>query len=117
MTLSDFLDRINRAETIDFQETIAIIQQYYHYQPTEFSNGLIEPLVNPAGKNEGSCKIFAFAQLHNLTLAQTLSLFGKYYTEDVLAHPQGTDHLNIRNFMRDGWAGIKFTAPALQAIA
>ncbi|NNF96141.1 MAG: hypothetical protein HKM94_04340 [Halobacteria archaeon] len=44
---------------------------------------------------------------------ETLACFGKYYREDVLQHPQGTDHLNIRTFMRHGWSGIQFEYPAL----
>ncbi len=62
-----------------------------------------------------SCRIFAFAKIHNLSAEQTLALFGDYYRKDVLGNPDGTDHQNIRNFMRDGWAGIQFDGEALQA--
>ena len=87
---------------------MAVINESYQYTPTTFTNGLGEQAVtNEAGTNEGSCKIFAFAQLQQLDQQQTLSLFGDYY-QDVLNDPNGTSHQNIRNFMQYGWAGIQF---------
>lgn len=115
MTLNEFIDRVKAGEAVDFQDTMAVIAEHYHYLPTEFSNGLPPSLLNEAGRNEGSCKIFAFAKLHALSQQQTLALFGDYYRNDVLQNPQGTDHQNIRNFMRDGWEGIVFRGEALQA--
>jgi HopJ type III effector protein len=114
MTLEKFIERVIQGEAISFHETIVVITENYYYQPTEFSNGLNEDiLINPAGINEGSCKIFAFARLHQLNQQQTLNLFGDYYRLDVIANPNGTDHQNIRNFMRDGWQGIHFNSVAL----
>lgn len=113
MSLELFLQKIKQQVAVSFDETLAVIDDYYHYRPTSFRNGVHEPLINEAGKNEGSCRIFAFAQLHQLTPEQTLSLFGDYYRVDVLAHPDGNDHQNIRVFMRDGWAGIQFDDEAL----
>lgn len=115
MTLNEFIDRVKAGEAVGFEDTMAIIAEHYHYRPTEFSNGLRQPLLNEAGRNEGSCKIFAFAKLHALSQQQTLALFGDYYRNDVLQNPLGTDHQNIRNFMRDGWEGIVFRGEALQA--
>lgn len=92
-------------ENIEFNDVMKMIDDNYHYQPGRFINN---ETTNEAGTNEGSCKIFAFAKLHNLTKNQTLSLFGQYYRTDVLQHPNGTDHLNIRNFLRAGWEGIQF---------
>ncbi len=90
---------------------MAIINQHYQYTPTTFSNGLGDNIViNKAGTNEGSCKIFAFAQLHQLNPAQTLNLFGNFY-QDVLNDPEGDSHQNIRNFMQSAWEGIKFNTP------
>lgn len=113
--LNDFIGRVKAGEAVDFQETLAVISAHYHYQPTEFSNGVQQSLLNEAGKNEGSCKIFAFAKIHQLSQQQTLALFGDYYRKDVLENPQGTDHQNIRNFIRDGWDGIVFKGEALTA--
>jgi len=110
-----FLELLNSApESIEFEQVMALIANNYDYQATEFSNGLGDAkMINQAGTNEGSCKIFAFALLHDLTQAQTLSCFGDYYRIDVLQHPENQGHQNIRNFMRDGWAGIEFSGSAL----
>ena len=113
MTLDDFITRIKADEYIDFQDTMAVIAEYYDYRPTEFYNGIRKPLTNPAGRNEGSCKIFAFAKLHGLTQSETLALFGDYYRKDVLENPEGDDHQNIRHFMQDGWEGVLFKSEAL----
>ena len=89
---------------------MAVIENDYQYKATQFSNG---DVVNEAGTNEGSCKLFAFAKLNHLGEQQTLALFGQYYRDDVMANPEGTDHANIRNFMVSGWQGIEFSALAL----
>lgn len=115
MMLNEFINRVKSGQAIDFKDSMALISEHYTYQPTEFSNGLQQPLINQAGQNEGSCKIFAFAKLQGLGQAQTLALFGDYYRKDVLDNPDGTDHQNIRNFMRDGWQGIAFKSEALTA--
>ena len=99
---------------IQFAELMQLIDESYTYQPTAFSNGLGAACVdNAAGQNEGSCKLFAFAKLHNLSKEQTLLCFGEYYREDVLQHPDGEDHSNIRTFMIFGWEGIHFEGNAL----
>jgi hypothetical protein len=101
-------------ETVTFNQVIEVIAVHYDYTPTRFTNGEGESqAINEAGTNEGSCKIFAFAQLKNLDKDQTLNCFGDYYRSDVLQNPNGSDHGNIRNFMRSGWAGIKFDAQPL----
>ena len=55
---------------------------------------------------------FSFAKLQGLDQAQTLSLFAEHYAS-VLATPEGTDHQNIRQFMQNGWDGVKFEGQAL----
>ncbi len=111
MTLNDFLAEIKLNSSISFAETMEVISENYDYTQTAFRNGLVE---NQAGQNEGSCKIFAFAKLNELTESQTLLLFGDYYHGDVLQNPDGTDHQNIRQFMQNGWAGIEFESDALK---
>ena len=83
----------------------------YAFTPTAFANG---ELSNAAGENNGSCKLFSFAKLTGLTKEQTLACFGHHYTDHVLKHPEGTDHANIRNFMKHGWDGIRFEGEALK---
>jgi hypothetical protein len=116
MTLTKFLQKIKNNEHVSFDETIAIITENYAYTPSEFKNGLNnKQLINAAGSNEGSCKIFSFAQINQLDPQQTLGLFGDFYRKDVLNDPAGTGHQNIRNFMQYGWEGIQFTQQALRA--
>jgi HopJ type III effector protein len=117
MTLQRFIEKIFRGDPVSFNETIIVITENYHYRPTEFSNGLNDDtLVNPAGSNEGACKIFAFARLHQLNQQQTLNLFGDYYRLEA-SSPNGTGHQNIRNFMKYGWEGIHFNDMALTPIS
>jgi HopJ type III effector protein len=114
MTLEKFIEQIKQGKAVSFDETMSIIAEHYHYQPTEFSNGLADgSLINAAGTNEGSCKIFAFAKLQQLNQQQTLNLFGDYYLLDVLLNPNGSGHQNIRNFMKYDWQGIHFAGDAL----
>ena len=95
--------------SILFKDVIAFIETYYQHQPTAFKNG---DLQNEATQNQGSAKVFAFAQLNNLTERDTLSLFAEHY-QAVLENASGTDHQNIRQFMTHGWAGIVFEGEAL----
>ncbi|NOT12044.1 MAG: HopJ type III effector protein [Methylococcaceae bacterium] len=116
MSLTAFIEKITNNIAVGFDETMDVIAENYHYQPAEFSNGLgDDQLLNQAGTNEGSCKIFAFARIHQLNQQQTLNLFGDYFREDVLNNPAGTGHQNIRNFMRYGWDGICFKGEPLVA--
>jgi hypothetical protein len=110
-----FIESVRAGQPVSFQDTMNVISVHYDYFPTEFSNGLNPVLINEAGRNEGSCKIFAFAKLHGFNSSQTLALFGDYYLIDVLGNPDGQDHQNIRNFMRDGWDGIHFQGEALKS--
>lgn len=98
-------------ETIRFKEVIDYIDEHYDFTPTRFTNG---KTVNEADQNNGSCKVFSFGKLNNLTEDEVLSLFGDFYRKDVLKNPEGTDHQNIRNFMESGWAGISFDGEALR---
>lgn len=114
MSLNEFIQHIQSSGKVSFDETMAVIHENYHYQPSEFKNGMHDHvLINAAGTNEGSCKIFAFARLNRLDQNQTLSLFGDYYWKDVLADPNGTGHQNIRQFMKYGWDGISFSSEPL----
>lgn len=111
--VSSFITSITERD-IQFAELMQLIQKYYIYQPTQFSNGVDgDCVINEADKNEGSCKLFAFAKLNKLGKEQTLLCFGEYYREDVLKNPDGNDHANIRTFMKYGWDGIHFDGDAL----
>ena len=111
MTLDTFLTIIiELPNSIEFTDTMTVIESYYHFTQTQFNN---VNSINFAGENNGSCKIFAFGQLNNLSEIQTLSCFGAYYHEHVLKNPNGVDHQNIRNFMISGWQGIRYSGSAL----
>jgi type III HopJ-like effector protein len=111
MNLETFLKKLNNElNQVAFTETMATIEKNYSFTPTAFTNGETK---NGADTNNGSCKIFAFGLLNNLNEQQTLACFGDYYRKDVLENPTGDDHQNIRNFMKSGWAGIKFEGEAL----
>lgn len=114
MTISTLLSQLDEHVTlIQFSDVIQVIEKSYQYTPTSFQNG---ETYNQAGTNEGSCKLLYFAKLNILSEAQTLALFGDYYRKDVLQNPNNSDHANIRNFMRSGWAGVKFEGEALTAL-
>lgn len=109
MTTEELIARVRQGDRIAFNDAIQAIDSAYHFTPTEFRSGLAnDAVINPAGTNSGSCKIFGFARLHGLSAAETLALFGDYYWQDVLGRPDGDDHRNIRTFMKYGWEGIDF---------
>jgi len=112
LKLESFVEKIKSAPaSIEFEDTMAVIERFYEFTPTTFKNG---ELTNEAGENSGSCKLFAFARLQELDEQQTLYCFGRYYRDDVLQHPEADDHPNIRNFLRSGWDGIHFEAMPLK---
>lgn len=94
-----------------FADVISHIEARYTHTPTAFQNGQQH---NAATENQGSAKVFSFAQLNDLDQQQTLNLFAEHYAA-VLATPDATDHQNIRQFMQNGWNGIKFEGNALTA--
>ncbi len=110
-TIASFLETLkNSPTTIAFATTIAVIEENYNFTPTAFQNGAQH---NAAGENSGSCKIFAFAKLQNLSKEATLACFGAYYFDEVLNDLEGTNHQNIRSFIKSGWEGIQFEGTAL----
>ena len=106
----DLLAQLQAGE-IKFADVIAYIDARYNHTATAFQNG---QQANAATENQGSAKVFSFAQLNSLDQAQTLSLFAEHYAA-VLATPEATDHQNIRQFMQNGWDGIQFASQALTA--
>ncbi|MDO4441145.1 MAG: HopJ type III effector protein [Moraxella sp.] len=109
--MSNISSLLNSIETGEFKfaDVLHFIETHYHYTPVEFRNGEV---VNAAGTNEGSAKVFSLAKLHGLNQLDTLKLFAEHY-ESVLATPDGSDHANIRNFMHYGWQGIGLEKNAL----
>ena len=114
MEISGYIDKVKTApDTLEFNELMVLIEAKYTFTPTEFSNG---DYLNTADQNQGSCKLFSFAQLNGLSKEETLACFGAFYREDVLQNPDADNHQNIRNFMQSGWDGIKFSSEALSKL-
>jgi hypothetical protein len=97
------IEKLKQGEA-NFAEVINYIEENYNYTPSAFVNGAQE---NAVDQNQGSAKVFAFAQLNNYSKDDTLILFAEHY-KAVLSTPEGSDHNNIRQFMKNGWEGIQF---------
>ena len=111
MTIQQFKTQLKTTSTsIQFAETMQVIEDNYNFTPTAFTNGNIK---NKAGENSGSCKLFAFAIDQQLTKEETLACFGEHY-KSVLEDKKGTSHQNIRNFMEFGFDGLTFESEALK---
>lgn len=99
-----------KQSALSFSDVLKFIETDYEHQPTAFKNG---EAYNEATQNQGSAKVFAFAQLNGLSQEDTLYLFAEHY-QSVLNNPTGTDHQNIRQFILNGWPGISFEGEALK---
>jgi hypothetical protein len=111
MTIEQFLKTLNeKPESIQFTDTMNVIDTYFNFTPCEFING---KQLNEANQNNGSCKLLAFSLLNKLSINQTLHCFGDYYRIDVLQHPKKDDHQNIRNLLIYGLEGVRFKNQAL----
>ena len=112
MDFDQLLRSLNETpDVVEYDAVMALIDELYEFTPVNYMNG---DLMNEAGQNAGSCKIFAFAKLVRLSEQQTLNCFGSYYRNDVLKHPNNLDHPNIRNFMKTGWQGVSFDGMPLK---
>jgi len=115
MTIEEFKSKLKEnPKSVEFSETMAVIDNHYEFTPTSFTNGDLE---NEAGQNSGSCKLFSFAKEQGLSKDQTLTCFGAIYFEEVLGDPDGSGHQNIRNFMNSGFDGLVINGTALSAKA
>jgi hypothetical protein len=109
-SLTALLEKL-KSNSLPFKEVIEFIDAHYNHQPTAFKNGALH---NEANQNQGSAKVFTFAQLNKLDKIDTLYLFAEHY-QAVLKNLDGIDHQNIRQFMMHGWEGIVFEGEALVA--
>lgn len=113
MQTAEFLSKLNSTpEKVEFEDTMNTVEANFDFTPTAFHNG---ELYNSAEQNQGSCKLLALAQQLQLSQEQTLACFGRYYREDVLQNPTGTDHQNIRNFINSGWDEVRFEGAPLKS--
>lgn len=99
----------SKGSQLQFQEVLAHIADQYSYTPSAFQNGTLK---NSKDENQGSAKVFYFAQLNSLSQEDTLRLFAEHY-QNVLDHPAEDGHQNIRQFMANGWDGVLFEQEVL----
>jgi hypothetical protein len=109
MTILELINKVKQTEIILFAEVIETIDAHFVFTPTYFKNG---DVVNEANTNNGSCKVFSFANKYCLSAQETVLLFGEHY-QKVLKTPNDNDHQNIRNFMKFGWDKLEFEKEAL----
>jgi len=98
-----FLQQLDSDEHV-FATTLAFIDSWFDFTPSAFHNGAV---ANGADQNQGSCKVFALAQLLELTPEQALRCFGEHY-RDVLATPEVDNHHNLRRLLKEGLTDITF---------
>lgn len=114
ITLEEFKKKLKTApKEISFSDTMEVIDSKYGFTPTAYTNGAV---INEAGQNSGSCKLFSFAIKEGLTKEETLTCFGQYYFDEELLDLKGTSHQNIRNFMETGFEGLSFEGEALKLL-
>jgi hypothetical protein len=106
---SEFLHQLPQ-DSFVFETTLAFIEKYFDFTPSAFDNGGVK---NTESQNQGSCKVFALAQLLDLSQQQTLCCFGQHY-RDVLATPEVDNHHNLRRVLKEGLTGINFDQFPLQ---
>ncbi len=109
---ADFIAALDSNDHL-FASTLAFIGQWFDFTPSAFNNGGVQ---NSAEQNQGSCKVFALAQLLQLSKEQALCCFGEHY-RDVLATPDVDNHHNLRRVLRDGLGDISFDQFPLTAKA
>jgi hypothetical protein len=100
---SEFLQQLS-LDDFQFETTLAFIEQHYNFTPSAFNNGGVE---NSSEQNQGSCKVFAVAELLKLSQQQALACFGQHY-RDVIATPEVDNHHNLRRVLKEGLADIRF---------
>lgn len=100
---NEFLQQLSQ-DDFQFETTLAFIEQHYNFTPSAFNNGGVE---NTSEQNQGSCKVFAAAELLQLSQQQALACFGQHY-RDVIATPEVDNHHNLRRVLKEGLAGINF---------
>lgn len=106
MQLADLFE----ADPIQFKDVLTFIEQNYSYSASSFQNGA---QFNAENENQGSARVLYFAFINELNEEEALALFGEHYLA-VLETPDGVDHQNIRQFMKNGWQGVKFDKDVLQ---
>ena len=83
-------------------DTVKMIDNEFDYFEVPFNCGDAQNAIN---ENATSGKIFSLALIAGLDKDTTLNLFGEVYRD---LSPSGSDHQNIREFIKSGIDGLKF---------
>ena len=111
MTLQELMATLHgHPDDLKFADVLETIDAEFEFTPCAFVNGDVH---NTADENQGSCKVLCFAHKAGLAEGVALKLFAEHY-RSVLADPKGTDHANIRQFMKRGWMGVSFNGSPLK---
>ena len=97
-----------QAGTAKFSDVLAYIEARYQHTPTAFQNGAQH---NAATENQGSAKVF-FCQVTRFRPSTNFKFICRAL-RICIGYPRGNDHQNIRQFMQNGWDGVKFEGQAL----
>lgn len=112
-SIKNYIASLKRGPSaLSFAQTLEVIDAHYCFAPTGFKNGSV---INAAGENSGSCKVFSFAQMHKLSHDMALAMFAEHY-QNVLDNPSADNHANIRAFIDSGFDGLVFDDEALEPL-
>lgn len=100
----EFAEKIKAGAQVTLAESLKVIDDNYEYFAVPFKNGDVE---NPANVNIGSAKIFSFGLMTKMDVDSVLRMFGEIYRD---LKPDGTDHANVRAFIKNGWSGVEFNS-------
>lgn len=100
--VKDFINIVKSGEQIMLADTVKMIDNEFDYFEVPFNCGDAQNAIN---ENATSGKIFSLALIAGLDKDTTLNLFGEVYRD---LSPSGSDHQNIREFIKSGIDGLKF---------
>ena len=111
MNTQQYLELLRSGIQMHFIDFTKMIDKEYEFSNITFENN---GLLNSKEKNQGSAKVFCFGLMHSLSKDETLRCFGEHYQSVINSPENHSSHLNIRNFMKNGWEGILIDHKALK---
>ena len=97
------------AAVVEMEETVAMIDRLYECSTTVVTNGDLQPATTAStGPGSNSLKICCWAQMHGLSTAEAVALFGSTGQP-----PELQNHANIEQLLKTGLDGFRTDQPAL----